>query len=327
MGQEKMNLAVAQAPDEITIGIDISKERLDVHVHPHRIVRQFANDRKGHMQLISWVKPQQPARIIFEATGAYHRALEKALGQAGLAGVKINPLQARRFAEATGKRVKTDPVDAAMLARFGATLRPDIRPAPDETIDTLSELLVARRALVKDRTAALNRAKTLTLSMLKRQNQQHLKQIEDHIAAIDREHASVLAANAKLRTRFDILVSIPGLGAATALALLIEMPELGDMSGKQAASLIGLAPVTRQSGNWRGKAFIQGGRGQIRQAIYMPALVAIRFNAPLKAKYLAMRAAGKPAKVAIVAIMRKLVVIANALLRDARTWSPECSLA
>jgi transposase len=333
MGQEKMNLAVAQAPDEITIGIDISKLRLDVHVHPHRLVRQFANDRKGHTQLISWIKPQQPARIIFEATGAYHRALEKALGKAGLAGVKINPLQpslacsvARRFAEATGKRVKTDPVDAAMLARFGATLRPDIRPAPDETIDTLSELLVARRALVKDRTAALNRAKTLTLSILKRQNQRQLKQIEDHIAAIDREHASVLAANAELRTRFDILISIPGLGAATALALLIEMPELGDMSGKHAASLIGLAPVTRQSGNWRGKAFIQGGRGQIRQAIYMPALVAIRFNAPLKAKYMAMRAAGKPAKVAIVAIMRKLVVIANALLRDARMWSPERSL-
>ena len=327
MGQEKMNLAVAQAPDEITIGIDISKNCLDVHVHPQRTVRQFANDRKGHTQLIGWIKPQQPARIIFEATGAYHRALETALGKAGLAGVKINPLQARRFAEATGKRVKTDPVDAAMLARFGATLRPDIRPAPDETIDTLSELLVARRALVKDRTAALNRAKTLTLSMLKRQNQQQLKQIEDHIAAIDREHANVLAANTALRTRFDILISIPGLAAATALALLIDMPELGGMSGKQAASLIGLAPVTRQSGNWRGKAFIQGGRGQIRQAIYMPALVAIRFNAPLKAKYLAMRAAGKPAKVAIVAIMRKLVVIANALLRDARTWSQERSLA
>jgi transposase len=231
------------------------------------------------------------------------------------------------FAEATGKRVKTDPVDAAMLARFGAMLRPDIRPAPDETIETLSELLVARRALVKDRTAALDRARTLTLSLLKRQNQQQLRQIEDHIAAIDREHASVLAANAELRTRFDILISIPGLGAATALALLIEMPELGDMSGKQAASLIGLAPVTRQSGNSRGKAFIQGGRWQIRQAIYMPALVAIRFNAPPKKKYLAMRAASKPAKVAIVAIMRKLVVIANALLRDARQWSLKRSLA
>jgi transposase len=321
MGQEKMSTSIAPTPTQITIGIDISKHRLDVHLHPQASVKQFDNDRKGIAKLIAWMTPWQPTRIVFEATGAYHRALEMALGKAELPSVKVNPLQARRFAEATGKRAKTDPVDAAMLARFGATMQPDIPLARDETIDTLGELLAARQALVKDRTAALNRSKTLTLALLKRQSQQHLKQIEAQIKAIDRERAATMATNDRLQGRSDILVSMPAFGTTTAFALLIMMPELGSMDAKQTASLGGLAPVTRQSGNWCGKSFIQGGRANLRQALYMPALVAIRFNPPLKAKYLALRAAGKPAKVAIVAIMRKLLIIANALLRDNRKWT------
>jgi transposase len=323
MGQEKMSDPVAPTPTQITIGIDISKYRLDVHQHPQGIVKQFDNDRKGIARLLAWITPWRPTRIVFEATGAYHRALEMALGKAALPSVKVNPLQARRFAEATGKRVKTDPVDAAMLARFGYAMQPDIPPAKDQTIDTLSELLAARRALVKDQTAALNRSKTLTLALLKQQSQQHLNQIRAQIKAIDGERATILASNARLKARSDILVSIPAFATTTAFTLLVDMPELGSMSGKQAASLTGLAPVTRQSGSWCGKSFIQGGRATLRQALYMPALVAIRFNPPLKTKYLALRAAGKPAKVAIVAIMRKLVVIANALLRNNRLWTSE----
>jgi transposase len=322
-GQEKMSHSMAHAPDEVTIGIDISKDTLDVHLHPAGIGRQFPNDRKGHTQLVTWATPYQPTRIVFEATGRYHRALEMALGKAGSPAVKINPLQARRFAEATGKRVKTDPIDAAMLARFGAIMRPEIPPAKDETIDMLAELLAARRGLVKDRTSASNRGKSLTLAMLKRQCEQHRKQIDSQIDAIDREWMSVLAANPTLKRRLDILLSIPGVGAATAIALLVDMPELGTMDAKQAASLAGLAPVTRQSGNWNGKSFIQGGRASIRQAIYMPALVAIRFNPQLKEKYEALRRAGKAAKVAIVAVMRRIVIIANALIRDNRKWNED----
>ncbi|WP_428488463.1 IS110 family transposase [Rhodopila sp.] len=318
-----MSHAIAPTADHVTLGIDVAKDSLEVHLHPQGLAQRFTNDRQGHARLIAWITPYQPTRIVFEATGAYHRGLEMALGQAALPAVKLNPLQARRFAEATGKRVKTDPVDAAMLARFGALLQPDIPPARDPTVDQLAELLAARRALVKDRTAALNRAKTLTLALLKRQSQQHLKQIDTQIQAIDRQRTTILAAHDRLKARFDILVSIPGLGAATGLALLIDMPELGSMDAKQAASLAGLAPVTRQSGTWQGKSFIQGGRANLRQAIDMPALVAIRFNPPLKAKYQALRQAGKPAKLAIVAIMRKLVIIANALLRDHRTWTPD----
>jgi transposase len=327
MGQEKMAYTVAQTPDQITLGIDISKDRLDAHLHPLAVVKQFDNNRKGIAKLIAWITPLKPTRIIFEATGAYHRALEMALGKAALPAVKINPLQVRRFAQATGKRAKTDPIDAIMLARFGYTMQPDIPLARDETIDGLAELLAARRALVKDRTAALNRSKTLTLVLLQRQSHQHLQQIKTQIDAIDHERAAIVAAHERLQARSEILVSIPGFGDATACTLLIDMPELGSMDAKQAASLAGLAPVTRQSGNWQGKSFIQGGRATLRQALYMPALVAIRFNPPLKAKYLALRAAGKPAKVAIIVIMRKLLIIANALLRDNRMWTPELARA
>jgi transposase len=253
--------------------------------------------------------------------------LEKALAQAALPGVKINPSQARRFAEATGRRAKTDAVDAAMLARFGATLQPDIPPARDADLDSLAELLAARRALVKDRTAALNRGKNLTLPLLKRQNQQRIKQIEAQIKDIDREHTALVAKQKSLKARFDILLSIPGLGAVSAITMLIDMPELGSLEARQTASLAGLAPITRQSGTWRGKSFIQGGRAERRHALSMPALVAIRFNPPLKAKYQALRKAGKPAKVAIVAVMRKLVITANALLRDNRPWSETLATA
>ena len=323
MGQEKMRHGIPPITDQITIGIDVSKDHLDVHVHPDGGIQQFPNKRAGLARLVAWAKAKQPTRIIFEATGAYHRALQTALADAALPGVKINPWQGRRFAEACGQRVKTDPVDAAMLARFGATLQPPIRAAREVATDSLAELLAARRTLVKDRTAALNRGKNLTLSLLKRQNQQHLKQIEAQLTDIDREQAAVVAQQHSLKARFDILTSIPGLGAVSALAMLIDMPELGSIEAKQAASLSGLAPITRQSGRWRGKSCIQGGRAQLRQALYMPALVAIRFNPPLKAKYVALRQAGKPAKVAIVAVMRKLMVLANALLRDNRLWTPE----
>jgi transposase len=323
MGQEKMSKPLLSNATDVTLGIDISKNRLDVHAHPAGVVRQFANDRAGIAALVGWISPQQPTRIIFEATGAYHQALQTALAKADLPGVKVNPWQARRFAEATGKRAKTDAVDAAMLARFGAMLQPEVRPAPDPAIAGLAELLAARRALIKDRTAALNRAKTLTLALLKRQNQQRIKQIEAQIKDIDREQAALAAKQDRLKARLEILLSIPGIGAVSAVAMLIDMPELGSMDAKRTASLGGLAPMTRQSGKWQGKSRIQGGRAALRQALYMPALVAIRFNAPLKAAYLGLRKAGKPAKVAIVAIMRKLLIVANALLRDNRMWSTD----
>jgi len=307
---------------EITIGVDVSKDFLDAHRHPDGDARRFTNSAAGFKALIGWIG-QDVSRVVFEPTGPYHAALERALVKAELPIVKVNPRQARRFAEATGKLAKTDSLDAALLARMGALLQLQVRPALDQGIVELKQLQIAREALVKDRTAAKNRGKALSLTLLKRQNVDRLKHIERQITAIETEMEIRIAASPDLARRMDILISIPGIARLTALVLLIEMPELGSMEPGQAASLSGLAPIARQSGRWSGKAFIRGGRANVRQALYMPALVAMRFNPDLKAKYTRFVEAGKPAKVAITAIMRKLVVMANALLKAGRQWMPK----
>jgi transposase len=304
-----------------TIGIDISKDWLDVHHLPDSQERRFGNDRAGHKALIAWIGKALP-RIVYEPTGPYHRGVERALAAAGFALVKVNPRQARRFAEATGKLAKTDRLDAAMLARMGSLLDLQARPVADDSLCELKELNMARQALIKDRTAARNRARTLTLTLLKRHNTQRLRQIEQQMIAIEAAILARLQAEPQLARRLDILTGIPGLARLTACVLIIEMPELGSLDGKQAASLSGLAPVCRQSGTWKGRAFIRGGRAQARRALYMPALVACRYNADLAQAYQRLRKAGKPPKLAITAVMRKLIVLANALLRHDRKWSP-----
>ena len=307
---------------QITIGIDISKDRLDAHRLPDGSAKGFANDAKGCRSLLAWIGRGPVERIVYEATGAYHRRLESTLGQAGLPLAKVNPRQARRFAEALGTLAKTDRIDAAMLARMGDALQPPYTPPADGLLAELKDLHLARRALVKDRTAAKNRQAVTRLTLIKRQLAQRLKQIDRQIQAIDAAIEQRIRNNPSLRQRCDILISVPGISKTTAATLLAEMPELGSLQARQAASLAGLAPITRQSGKWRGKACIRGGRATLRQALYMPALVAARFNPDLKTVYTRMRNAGKPAKVAITAVMRKLLITANALLRENRKWKP-----
>jgi transposase len=305
-----------------TVGVDISKLTLDVYLHPQATARQFPNTTAGITALLGWLGQTHLSRVVFEATGAYHRILERQLGNAGVPMVKVNPLQARRFAEAIGQRAKTD---AAMLARFGAIDALQTRPAVSQTLSDMRELLVARRGLVKDRVAAINRNHVQRAPLLKRLAGQRLRQVERQIVAIDAELRALCRADAELKARLDILVSIPAIGEATALIMLIEMPELGAIENKCAASLAGLAPVARDSGQHSGKRFIRAGRAHLRQALYMPALVAIRFNADMKAKYQALIAVGKPPKVAITAIMRKLTILANVLLRQHRNWTPKAA--
>jgi transposase len=307
-----------------TIGVDISKDHLDAFRMSDSARRRFANDAAGHKAFLGWLahpETVEGTRIVFEPTGPYHRSFERTLAAAGVALVKVNPRQARRFAEATGKLAKTDPLDAAMLARMGALLELEARPVRSPIANDLKDLHVAREALVKSRTRAKTRAKMLTLPLLKRQNGDQLKQIERQMAAIEKEIMALVNADPDLAGRLAILVSIPGVSTLTALALLIDMPELGTLDHGQAASLAGLAPMTRQSGRSSGRAFIRGGRANVRRALYMPALSAMQFNPDLKAKYQQLKAAGKASKVAITAIMRKLIVLANALLRDQRTWA------
>jgi transposase len=306
---------------QATIGVDVSKDRLDAHRLPDGMARRFPNSASGHRALIGWIAEAPVERVAFEPTGAYHRALEQALAKAGVAAVKVNPLQARRFAEAIGQRAKTDPVDALMLARMVALLEPELREPTSKALHELRELQGARHALVKDRTAARNRQKNLTLDLLKRQAARRLKQIDAQLEAVDREIRRRIAEDEALARRFAILCSIPGIGETTAFVLLIDMPELGALEPKQAASLAGLAPLARQSGTWTGHACIRGGRAKLRQALFMPALVALRFNPDLQDVYRRLVQAGKPPKLAIVAVMRKLVLLANALLRSNRTWT------
>ena len=243
-----------------TIGIDISKENLDAHRTTDGTNRRFANSKAGHKALISWIGAIDQ-RIIYEPTGPYHRALEQALAVHDFALVKVNPRQARRFAEATGKVAKTDRLDAAMLAKMGAVLELKAQPVRSQSMNELKDLHVAREALIKDRTAARNRQKNMTLSLLKRQNAERLTQIERQLKAIDEQILASITADANLKDRFNILVSIPGISTITAFALLIEMPELGHIEPGQAASLAGLAPRRcRCAGRFGGMSYSFYGR-------------------------------------------------------------------
>ena len=287
-----------------TVGVDISKTHLDVYVVPAGQAARFPNDAAGFKALIAWI--EVPVRAVtYEPTGRWHRAFEEALLTAGLPLVRVNPLHAR------------------VLAQMGAAV--DLRPtaASSSVQRALEELQVARDALVKDRTAALNRQKQVRHRLLKQQHKHRLAQLDRHLAAIDTEIGKRLAEDEGLARRAEILTSIPGVSHVTAAGLLTQMPELGRLDAKAVASLAGLAPVTRQSGAWQGRSFIQGGRARARRLLYMPALAAIRYNPDLRAKYRQLVAEGKPRKVAVVAVMRKLLLLANALLEQDRCWLPE----
>jgi transposase len=307
-----------------SIGIDISKTKLDCHRLSDGALETFANTKTGFTALRGWIAKTTPERVVYEATGPYHGAFERALS-GHLPLVKINPLQARRFAQARGTRAKTDQVDAAVLAQMGAALalQPDAPVREDQ--HGLKELQIARTALVKDRTRLLNRIKTQTLALTTRRSRALLRQIETSLKEIEAEIKTRLRATDQGALAHDILCSIPGIGEPTAAAVLIECPEIGTLGRKQIASLAGLAPMTRQSGQWRGHAFIQGGRKFLRDALYMPALVAVRYNPDMSTKYKNMCKRGKPKKVALTAIMRKLLELANALVKDGRKWSPKTS--
>ena len=307
-----------------SIGIDISKEFLDAHRLSDGAAARFLNAPTGFRSLSKWVSEDIPTRVVFEATGPYHRSFELAFS-GKLPLVKVNPLQARRFAQACGTRVKTDAVDARMLASFGnaLALEPD-RPI-DENQYELKELFSSRGALIKDRTRLTNRLQTQTLALVKRQTKARIDQITRQLKTLQQDiNARVQECPNRARANI-ILRSIPGIGEVAATTILIEMPEIGTLHKKGAASLTGLAPMTRQSGKWRGKATIQGGRKQLRDALYMPALVAARHNPDMCSKYKAMIEQGKPHKVALTAVMRKLIELANALVKANREWAPNAT--
>jgi transposase len=267
-----------------TIGIDIGKDTLVLQRLPDNATFEVGNDKAGLTTLLRWLGRAQAARVVFEPTGPYHRLVEKTLAAAGIAMIKVNPRQARRFAQAIGRLAKTDRADAAMLARLGATLNLKALPPTSEMLHDLKELRVAREGRMKDRIALIVRLQHASLALIKHQLRLSIRQVETHLAEIDTAIVEAIRADEALSRRFDILTSIPGIGQIAAIALLIEMPELGHMEARQAAALAGLAPITQQSGKWKGHEHIQGGRAGLRKSLYMPALVATRHNAPLREK-------------------------------------------
>ncbi|MFW2545736.1 IS110 family transposase, partial [Primorskyibacter sp. 2E107] len=285
------------------IGIDVSKAKLDVFCSTRCEYRQFGNTTDGLAMLLRWVASIE-GLIVFEASGAYHRELERMLTRRGLTFAKVNPRQARRFAEAIGRAAKTDRLDAEMLARMGSALQLQPTETHSEALGELRELLVFRRGLIKDRTAAKTRLKTARLAMLRRLLTQRLGQIERQLARVDIAMKAIVASDPALVQRSEILTSIPGISTTSAMALLTDMPELGMLSGKQAAARAGLAPISRQSGQWQGRERIQGGRHTVRQAMFMPTLCAIQHNHAARSKFEELVRAGKPRKLAVTAVMR-----------------------
>lgn len=307
---------------QVYVGIDVCKAWLDIYVHPAGVKRRVANTRLGVLGLKKALAAYDVAGIVMEATGKLHRYGQRVLSAAGYAVAVVNPLRSRLFAAAIGTLAKTDAVDARMLAVLGESLRPTATPPAPIELEALQELVRARQAAAAEATALANRRGASQTGFLKAELARRLKSLSTHLARLDAEIERRIASEAGLAHRYRILMSIPGIGPLAAATLLTGMAELGTCSGKQAAMLSGLAPIACDSGERSGERHIKGGRAQVRTALYMAALAAARFNPALKAFYTRLRAAGKAAKLALTAVMRKLVVLANTLLKQERLWQP-----
>jgi len=305
----------------VYVGIDVCKERLDVYLHPLGRKLSVANSREGLVILKRELANHDVALVVIEATAKYHRLAQRMLHAAGLRVAVINPLRSRLFAEAAGQLAKTDPIDARMLAIYGQSLSPDATPPVPEILQELQEIVRARQEATADLTAFKNRRGASVGAFVKREIDRVIKGLEAHIERLEVEIARRIKADPALRQRYRILVSVPGIGPTVAAVLLIGMTELGSCSNKAAALLAGLAPIARDSGAKEGKRHIRGGRGFVRNTLYMAALAAVRCNPDLKAFF--QRLCSKyPKKYALTAVMRKLVVLANTLVKENRPWQP-----
>jgi transposase len=310
------------AATRVYVGIDVCKAWLDVYLHP--IGRQFrvANSREGLERLKRELAGLEVALIAMEATGKYHREAFRSLHQSGFGVAVVNPLRSRWFAQANGALAKTDAIDARLLAIFAESLAPKAKPPAPEALEALQELVRARQAAVADLTALMNQRAESRTAILKRELGRRIRTTQASIGRLEAEIERRIDSDPVLERRYAILLSIKGVGPVAAAALLVGLAELGACSGKQAAQLAGLAPVACDSGEKKGERHIRGGRGDVRTGIYMAAVAAARCNPTLKAFYRRLRDRGKKFKVAITAVMRKLVVLANTLIREDRLWQP-----
>ncbi len=305
---------------QVCVGMDVAKAHLDVACGAAEPVKRFVNDPDGHAALLEYLKPWALQRIVLEATGGYERPIVAAMLARQLPVVVVNPKQVRSFAKALGQLAKTDTIDARVLARFAADVKPDIRPLPDEKARVLQEKLARRRQLIQMRTAESNRLKQTFAAAVHASIQAVVSLLNQQIDDLDRDLEQAIHESPAQQAKADLLKAVPGIGDQTARCLIIQLPELGTCSRQQIAALVGVAPINRDSGAMRGRRAVGGGRASVRCALYMATLVASRFNPVIRSYYQRLVASGKKKKVALVAAMRKLLVILNAILRDQTTW-------
>ena len=306
---------------EIYVGVDVSSSALAVGVLPSGEVWESPNDEEGVATLRDRLSEMEPALIVMEATGGIERLVFGELWSAGLRVAVTNPRQARDFARATGRLAKTDTLDALMLARFAEAVKPEPRPLLTKEERELSDLIARRRQIVGMLTAEKNRLKR-AMGRVRGDIEEHIEWLEGRKDDLDEEIDQLVRSSSAWRPKDDLLRSVPGVGPGTSRSLLVELPELGSLNRKEIASLVGVAPHNRDSGQYRGKRKVWGGRARVRSTLYMATLTAARHNPVISAFYIRLVDAGKPKKVALVASMRKLLTILNVMMRDFRHWDP-----
>jgi transposase len=306
--------------DAIVVGIDVSKDRLDVAVRPSGEAFTVERNAAGLERLIERLRILSPYIVALEATGGFETVVVAAVAAAGVPVVVINPAQIRAFARALGQRAKTDPIDADVIARFAEATKPVPRPLPDEATRQLADLVARRRQIIEMIGAERQREKRTALPRLRKSLRRVIGMLEKELAGLDIDIDETVRGTPAWREKEDLLASVPGVGTTIARTLIADLPELGTLSRKQIAALAGLAPFTRQSGQWKGRSFIGGGRSVVRTALFMAALVAMRHNQTLKGFFQRLRQAGKPKMVALIAVARKLLTILNAMVRDNKRW-------
>ena len=311
------------------VGIDVAKAELVVSLLPSAERFTVDNEERGVRTLVERLRSDTPTLIVLEATGGYELLAVAALAAAALPVVVVNPRQVRDFAKATGQLAKTDRIDADILARFADVVRPAVRAIPDAEAQELEALLTRRRQLLEMLQAERNRTGQVFgkgKRVVKKSLKNHIRYLERELRMTDTDLGEMIKASPVWRERDALLQSVPGVGPVLSRTLLADLPELGRLSRREIAKLVGVAKLSRDSGTLRGRRFVQGGRATVRAVLYMAALVATKRNAVIRTFYLRLIAAGKPKKLALVACMRKLLTILNVMVRTAQSWSSHAAL-
>jgi transposase len=311
-----------EATGKSSVGVDVGKSFLDIHVLPSGQSLRLPNTQEGIRRLKRFLKGFDLGLVVLEATGKWHRAAHRSLCADGVPVAVVDPFKARMFAKASGILAKTDRLDAKLLARFAAVMSPAIRAPAPEALEELAELVTARSQAIEEQTALKNQLGETKGKFLTRQLKRRIERSCKDIAAIDAEILAGFRADPGLSARYDVLTSIPGFGFVTAATLITNLAELGSLNSKQAALLAGLAPIADDSGKRQGIRVIFGGRASVRRSLYLAAVSAARFNPSMKACYDHLIAKGKSAKLALIAVARKLVTLANTLVAQNRKWQP-----